>query len=97
MAKLIATCFATGFLPWFCLIAFFIRSYRNSCAQPAKTPICHNCTKDLVALGAPKSPFSSPFGSGLVVAGVVVMLLLLDVLLVVVIDGGNVFSCQCCR
>ena len=91
--QLIATCFATGFPPWVCLIAFFIRSYHNSCAQPAKTPICHNCIRNLVALGAPKSPFSSPFGSGLVVAGVVVMLVLLDVLLVVVIDGGDVVGC----
>ena len=46
-----------------------------------------------MALGAPKSPFSSPFGSGLVVAGVVVMLILPDCLLVVVIDGGSVVGC----
>ena len=44
-------------------------------------------------LGAPKFPFSSPFGSGLVVAGVVVMLILPDWLLVVVIDGGSVVGC----
>ena len=46
-----------------------------------------------MALGAQKFPFSSPFGSGLVVAAVVVVLVLLDVLLLVVVDGGDVVGC----